>query len=144
MQENTTYKIKFPSAVRRLRLQWEKGDWKVIKETVIPRMTLPRSARLPQKNVSGFWYELIDKNGNLIYRCCRPNPFEASHEFFESDGSMTRKEKKVESFVLDILVPDQKSMAKLDFYSEIDENSERKRTSRKIYSLDIKSGNPKK
>ena len=65
-----TREITFPCPVRRIRVAWHDGTWRIEKETRVPSMTLPASVELPKskRGVTGFWYEAVDRDGQVLYR----------------------------------------------------------------------------
>lgn len=82
-----------PGPVRRLHVLWRKGQWSIESERHIPSMTLMRSQPLPAtshaahtRGVSGFWYEAVDVQGQVLYRQTMADPFDAGVESFDDHG----------------------------------------------------------
>lgn len=113
--------VEFPCPVRRLRVVWRDGEWNVVKEVRVPSMTLPRSAGLPRveagRGLSGFWYELRDASGDVLYRRILESPFNAV-EVFEEDGTVHREGSTTREVMVDVLVPDLEGATEVALFSD--------------------------
>jgi hypothetical protein len=96
------------TGVLRLTFEYNGNNVRLISSQRV-RMTLPASmAPHPEKNQSGFWYELRDANERTLYHRVMASPIRFDAEVFstEEKGSIRRQEvlKPQGAFVL--LVPD--------------------------------------
>jgi len=112
-------KIKFPTRVRRLRLLYSKNKWETIADIILDSKTLRSSTDVPPSTGHGFWYELRDRRGRLLYRGKSPNPFEPSLEVFEPDGSIHRVPLKRKEVCIELLIPDLPEGIQLQIFSSI-------------------------
>ncbi len=116
-----TPKITFPCPVRRLSVAWRDGKWTIENEIRIESMTLPKSHDLPRttagRGISGSWYEVVDRQGRVIYRQVMQDPFDSSMEMFDADGKIRRVRAHQHEVILDILVPDVTDLVELHIYS---------------------------
>ncbi len=113
--------IKSPGPVRRLTVAWREGQWSIEHETRIERMTLPRSAELPRpgpRGIGGFWWEVVDEKGGVIYRRIGKNPFTAGKELVSREGVLVHTGGSGEDALFDVLFPDLPQVAELHFYSD--------------------------
>jgi hypothetical protein len=115
-----TSPVKFPCPVRRIRLVWRDGKLSVQKEVRVPRMTLLKSAELPEAGarhgVSGFWFEATNAKGKVFYRRGMDDPTLPEMEVFEKDGSMRRMPSERE-VVFNVLIPDLPEIREVRFFS---------------------------
>lgn len=108
-----------PGPVRRITLRWRDGEWHRMREIHVPSMTLPTSTVLPAdspEGVAGFWYEVRDATGALLYRRAVESPFEG-YEIVGRDGSLRRGEPVPEPEV-DLLVPDLQPGLEIHLWSD--------------------------
>jgi hypothetical protein len=113
----TSSNIRFPGPVRRIRVAWRNGQWRIQKQVKISSMTLPPSGNLPtQARRSGFWIEAVDRNGQMLYRKIMDDPTE-SIEVVGDRGSFTRIPVIDEEITFDVLVPDRAGLRELRFFS---------------------------
>jgi hypothetical protein len=96
-------------AVERLTIQYEDGDFLLVNRQAF-RKVLPPSYELPDGGgpFSGFWYELQDAAGTVLYRRMVDNPLVVHFEGPDIDTNGTvpdRKEAIAESKMLWILLP---------------------------------------
>jgi hypothetical protein len=75
------------SSVQRLTLRFEAGTFSLQGETVVTKR-IPRSDLLPLSPgpLSGFWYELQDADGSVLYRRIIGNPLRAAFEGPDTDN----------------------------------------------------------
>ncbi len=114
-------KIDYPCAVRRVRVRWRDGEWSIVKETVVPRMTLPKGQELPERQgrgLSGFWWEAADAAGRVLYRRVMPDPTEPRVEILDRDGSIRRHPIAAPEVTFDLLVPDLPEVAEVRIFSD--------------------------
>jgi len=113
---------KRPGPVRRLTVSWRGGEWRVENERRIDRMTLMRSDELPRvdskQGLAGFWWEVVDDTGKVIYRQIGNNPFTGGQEVVKRDGTLTHTGAAGEDELFDIVFPDIPQVAALHFYSD--------------------------
>jgi hypothetical protein len=134
-------KIEPATPVIRLRIEVADGNWNVIKQIRIPKMTLPKQPDLPilkDKPPSGFWAELIDSKGKLLYRVFKNNPLTGTKEVIDKKGKYVRESMSKDSVIFDVLIPEHKNMDKLRFYTDIDSNKDFKAGKRRNGSFIIK------
>lgn len=114
--------LKFPCPVLRIRLAWVKGMLRIEKVMGIPRMTLLKSVELPKSvnlsddGVSGFWYELIDAKGHVLYRRMMEDSREG--EIVNADGSFSREGINRDKVMFDVLIPDLTESKQLRFFAQ--------------------------
>ena len=78
------------------------------RQTVVPAMTLPRPAELPDsggRGLSGVWCELTGPAGEVLYRSLVSRRLFAPVEVFEADGTMSRPGPLPTDVVVDLLLP---------------------------------------
>lgn len=100
--------LRYPRTVRRLRVRWREGTWEIERETLVPAMTLPLPAELPEgspRGLAGLWYELTDSDGKALYRSIIPERLLAPAEVFHEDGTMSRPGPLPSNIVVDVLLP---------------------------------------
>jgi hypothetical protein len=131
---------------------WRKGKWSVEGEVYIPSMTLVASDDLPEsdRGLSGFWWEAVDRQGQVIYRHMVADPFSGRMEVFDKDARIKRVQHRMhEEVTFDILIPDLPEIAELHFFSNTKPGEEHtmtggehpmKRTAERIATLDIRKG----
>lgn len=113
----TSSNIQFPGSVRRIRIVWRNGQWRILKQIKISNMTLPPSRDLPaQARRSGFWIEAVDRSGQVLYRKIMDDPTE-SVEVVGERGSFTRMPVMDEEITFEVLVPDRAGLRELRFFS---------------------------
>lgn len=121
--------LAYPRPVRRVRLRWRDGEWSIVKEMVIPQMTLPKPAELPQtqggQGVSGFWWEATDAEGRVLYRQGAPDPTRPRVEIVDRDGAFRNLTPQSHEAILDVLVPDLPEIEEIRIFSDHEEGQER-------------------
>lgn len=109
-----------PSPVRRIRIRWQDGKWAIIGEKLLERKVIPNSQSLPQTEkdlqVIGFWYEVTDTKGNLLYRRIIDDPLKQHVEISEKDGSFTNVPVKRTDITFEVLIPHVPENANLSFF----------------------------
>ena len=126
-------KIDPASPVIRLRIEITEGEWKIVKKIRIPRMTLPKQPDLPalkDKLPSGFWADLMDNKGKLLYRVFKNDPLSGTKEVVGKDGKFVREPMSKDSVIFDVLIPEFKDIDKLQFYTDTDPGKDFKGTRR--------------
>ncbi|MDJ0797661.1 MAG: hypothetical protein QNJ51_12740 [Calothrix sp. MO_167.B12] len=134
-------RIQFPTRVRRLRLRYSNNEWETVANIILDRKTLRHSAELPSGTRSGFWYELRDRSGKLLYRGKSANPFEPSLELFEPDGSIRRVPLKRKEVYVELLIPDLPESERLSIFSNITPEGEVCREAEVIRTVTLRDDN---
>ena len=135
--------LEFPRPVWRLRLRWSAGEgWRVEERVRVAEMTLPRSAALPATRpgqvVGGFWFEVQDGQGDLLYRGRTPHPAEPSVEVFGRDGRPHREPKAAaDELEVEILVPEVATARAVLLVSDRSEQGEAKRRTQVLHRIDF-------
>lgn len=113
------HRIEYPCPVRRLNVVWRDGEWSIEGEIRVPSMTLPASTELPDtETVSGFWWEVVDRDGGVIYRRGILDPFTSGLERFDDGGLISRVPTPTPKEVgFDVTLPDIAEAAVIHFYS---------------------------
>lgn len=92
----------------RLRIQWEKGKWFLLKTTNVGEMRHAPSDDLPKidkdTGLAGFWVELQDERGEPLFRRTMRDPTHQTIEVFDR-GRPYRLRSKRPSVTIDIAVP---------------------------------------
>ena len=96
-------------AVERLTIRYQDGEF-ALENRQSMRKVLPPSSALPEGDgpFSGFWYELHDGEGMVVYRRTVDNPLVSHFEGPDIDGGGTvpdRKEAIAEAKTLWVLIP---------------------------------------
>lgn len=100
-----------PGPVMRLRVQYRDGRWRVVQRVEVAEMTVPGSQELlrvrPHRRLAGFWFEVVDAQGEVLYRHGLRPPVPGV-EVFEPGGAISRAsiEGGIEGYTIDVLVPD--------------------------------------
>lgn len=126
-------RIKFPTRVLRIRLLYSDGQWSTVTSFVIDRKTLPQGHVIPKEGRRGFWYELRDRRGKLLYSRKVVNPFDPSHELFEPDGTITRVEMVRKTVYVELLVPDLPAAIEVRVLSDVGVDGRRLRQPEPIH-----------
>lgn len=107
-------------SVRRIRVLWKEGEFKILKSIYISRMTLPSSQPLPKleedQQIMGFWFEVNDTSGNLLYRRLMHDPLLQRVEIANEDGTFTNIPTSPREVIFEILIPENKENATLSLY----------------------------
>lgn len=111
--------VKYPGPVRRVTVQWDGGQWKVVKEVRVDSMTLPEPAPLPDGEKSrGFWIEATNSKGEVFQREVIANPFLGMEQFGE-DGKMSRLNHPPHDIKLELLLPDVPEVSQLHLVNHV-------------------------
>lgn len=120
----TSSNMQFPRPVRRIRVAWRNGQWRIQKQIKISSMTLQPSRNLPaQERRSGFWVEAVDRGGQVLYRKIMDDPTE-SIEAVGDRGLFIRTPVTDEEISFDILVPDLAELRELRVFSSYRQRDE--------------------
>ena len=113
-------KVSFPSPVLRVRVRREGNDWSVDQIVRVPSMTLPASVDLPDprgRSLAGFWFELRDGKGEVLYRRALHGPAEPGLEVPGDDGQPHRVTVDRPDVIYEFLVPDLDDGRELQLFS---------------------------
>lgn len=130
-------RLKFPMRVRRVRLRYAKKKWETVADFIIDRKTLPQAHAKPD---GGFWYELRDQKGNLLYARKVANPFNPSLELFEAGGSMSRVQLDREEAFVELLIPDLPEAAEIRIFSDVTPEGEFQKQPVLVRSVPLRDG----
>lgn len=131
------YAIKFPCAVRRIRLAWRDRQWVVVKSVRVSSMTLPRSQQLYSADQEvGGCFDAVDGEGNILYRSPAPNPQERFTETFERDGSIRPHLLEGIEQTVEVLIPDHRSFKNLIYRPLRTRANDSKRTKDQTISIE--------
>jgi hypothetical protein len=109
--------VKYPCPVRRVTIQWNGKEWKIVKQVLVPSMTLPAPDPLPAEAQSlGFWIEAADGKGGIYQREVMPDPL-LGMEQFGKGGEMTRLNHPPHDITIEILVPDMPGISEVHLVS---------------------------
>ena len=104
-----------PPPALRLRLQWRRGQWRLVKVIHLPSKTLV-AADLPVSDkdappLHGVWFEAVDGEGRLILRrrVIEPLPVRAEKSIVNPD-----------EFLIDLFMPDQPDIARVRLWANPD------------------------
>jgi hypothetical protein len=98
-----------PPPALRLRLQWRRGKWRLLKQIHLPSKALADTT-LPQREKSpaplqGLWFEALDRQGRVLQRrrILEPLPLYVDREV--KLGKMERVAANPDEFFIDLLMP---------------------------------------
>lgn len=98
-----------PGPVLRVTIELRNGEWSVIDRFHAPEMTIPPpddfAALVGDRLVVGSWFEVLDGEGEVIYRKRMMAP-RRGVEVAHPDGSMSRVDADRRLFSNDLLIPD--------------------------------------
>ena len=108
-----------PVPVLRLSITYLKTGWEVVGHRRIKKMVLPQSHPRPISKSgivpAGSWFEVLGRDGRLIYR--RRVPLTPAIEFYGEDGSPgTESLPDAPREPVDLLLPDDPDLAELALY----------------------------
>ena len=110
-----------PVPAFRLRLVWEEGTWSLRRLLAIGPLRLPPSDLLPKipegVGRSGFWIELLDAEGSVLFRRTMADPTEQSVEVFDK-GKPRRLPNRRPRALLDLPVPALPGVAALRIWGQ--------------------------
>jgi hypothetical protein len=92
----------------------------IAQDVRVPSMTLPHAVELPAdrgKGLAGFWVEVRDSKGEVLYRIGLPDPFEGGMELFDEGGGMRRVDAAAHEAAVEVLIPDLPAAAGLHVFS---------------------------
>jgi len=112
-------RLKFPMRVRRIRLMFSEGKWSTVANFVINRKTLPQGHAVPKEGGRGFWYELRDSRGRILYSRKVANPFQPSLELFDPGDRITRVDLIRKTVYVELLLPDLPAATEFRILSDI-------------------------
>ena len=113
-------KVSFPCPVARVRVRREGNDWSVDQIVRVPSMTLPASVDLPDprgRSLAGFWFELRNGKGEVLYRRALYGPAEPGLEVPGDDGQPHRVTVDRPEVIYELLVPDLDDGRELQLFS---------------------------
>ena len=99
----------------RVLLSFTKGEAKVLKVTRVAMRALAAPSNPPQENSSGFWFEVRDGEGKLLYHRPFPHGDLESTEVFEDPqkGAIRRVPVKDSERKIELIVPDMTASAEI-------------------------------
>ncbi|MEZ4600110.1 MAG: hypothetical protein R2940_10035 [Syntrophotaleaceae bacterium] len=110
-----------PIPAFRLRLIWEEGTWSLRRLLAIGPLRLPPSDLLPKipegAGRCGFWIELLDVEGRVLFRRTMVDPTEQSVEVFDGGKPRRLPTRRPRAF-LDLPVPALSGIASLRIWGQ--------------------------
>ena len=101
----------------RFRFAYDGGEIRLVSRQRV-EMIVPPSDPPAGRDVSGFWFELRDENGAVLYRKTLHNPIRLEHEIYEEDTqSPTRVAARAPSGVFWLVGPALKNARTLVLHS---------------------------
>ncbi len=95
-----------PTRALRLTLEYEGRTVSVVSREHLAKVTPPSHALSGYERHSGFWYELQDAKGQVLYRRIRDNPIRVDVEAYDPEGGPRRYPVKRPRGIFVVLVPD--------------------------------------
>lgn len=130
-------RIKYPCAVRRVRLDLKDGKWVVRKSVRVKSMTLPRSLEAATATHStASCFEAVDKKGNVIYRCRAPRTEPRRLELFEPDGSIYPHETRDLPRSIEVMIPDNSSITELVYRMPVKHRRNKQEMQEQVISIE--------
>jgi hypothetical protein len=130
MERNT------PGSVCRVRVHWQEGKWNIFNKKLVSEMIIPESQLLPKisedQEIIGFWFEVNDLKGNLLYRQIIDNPMKQYIEIPTDDGRFMNVPRKQNDITFEVLIPENPKNATLSFFGPADDKVE------KLIELDLR------
>jgi len=128
--------------VRRLLFRWQRGRWIVVDERRVSEMAIPNTQSLPKvkkdQQVTGFWFEVADSKGKILYRRIINDPLRQQVEVPNVDGSFTNVPEVRKDITLEVLIPDDPKNAALSFLGTEEHLVEKKAVLRKMAQFDLR------
>ena len=129
--------------VRRIRIQFSEGKWSIAKERVVSRMVVPSSQSLPKiagKEIgSGFWFEVNNSKGELIYRNIIRDPLKEVVEVANEDGTFSQVPIGKKEIIFEVLIPEKPENAKISFFGAKFNEEEKRAITQKIAELELRT-----
>lgn len=127
--------------VRRVRVHYSDGKWSIAKERIITRMVIPNSQPLTQDTRkqlgSGFWFEVSNTKGELVYRRRLRDMIKNEIEVPNKDGTFTIVPFEKKDMFFEVLIPEKPENVALSFYGVKFDEKERKPSVRKLIELKL-------
>lgn len=124
----------------RLRLTWGEGEWRLEKVHPVGEMRLLPSRPLPTRSGggghAGFWIELLDGDGKVLYRRILQDPTEPTVEVFDR-GRPHRLPFRRSRALLDLPVPDLPETETVRIWGQVKTQGERLPGSVELASLPL-------
>ena len=128
--------------VRRIRVRWQDGKWTVASERRVSKMIIPNTQSLPKvekgQEITGFWFEVADSKGKILYRRIINDPLRQQIEVPNIDGTFTNIPVSRRDITFEVLIPDDPENATLSFFGTEEHPKERKAILRKMAQLDLR------
>lgn len=97
-----------PRRVLRLTVELREGTWSVVSKTVVDQMTVTASQPAPAPGrtgrITGLWFEVLDREGHLLYRSAQAEPVPGV-EIHHRDGTLRRARTELTGWSTDLFVP---------------------------------------
>jgi len=113
-------KISYPCRVRRLLVRVVDSNWEIVRDTRISSKTLAKSQEFPAGSSSrylGFCFEVLDANGQVLYRRIGNDPLNRITEYVDDGGVLRCTHASGHEALIDVLFPDLPQVEAVRFFS---------------------------
>ena len=126
----------------RLTISYEGDSLKLTKQQSLDMIPPPSDEFMHQKEASGFWVEMIDRERNVIYRRATENPIRhfAEVRSDDPDRPLAMHEVKDPSGIFTILIPDITEAVEVALFSSPLEEDKRLLPSVEIARFELRGG----
>lgn len=123
----------------KIKFSWKEDKIRIISQKTIEMVCPPSDTIKYDKNQSGFWVELQDKEHGILYRRVTRNPIQRDIEIFsdEKTESISRKAIDINQGEFEILVPFMPEAKTLVLYGSISKEEESLKPARIIAEFSL-------
>jgi hypothetical protein len=132
-----------PNRAIRLLVEYDKSGFTIKANWSLETFAPPSHALAVPRATSGFWVELRDAKGKVLYRRVMQNPVQTEVEVFDPEEGPHRHAVEEPSGVFSILVPDMPDAEQIAFVSSPPDPAKRQNAAREVAAMPLRGGKGK-